>query len=196
MSLLTESALVLRRTRHLEHDARLTVLLRNEGKVMVTIKSAAKPKSRLRVFQEPFTRADLQLFLPPHGLYARLLQGTLINTHPNLRQNPLAFHAACRAAETVDVLLPFRAPAPEAFDILEHALQALNNSGNVTVEWALFALRLLKALGHGDHSQEVLKWLHPDNPTSMERAITALEAELERVLPRKLKSSDLSLEHA
>jgi DNA repair protein RecO len=196
MNLLTESALVLRRNRHLEHDARLIVLLRNEGKVLVTIKGAARMSSRLRVFQEPFTRADMQLYLPPQGLYARLIQGTLVRTHQHLRQNPSAFHAACRAVETVDVLLPFRAPSPEAFDILEHTLDALDKSAHVTTEWVLFVLRLLKALGHGDHSKEVLKWLHPDNPTSMERAVTAVEAELERVLPRKLKSSELSLEHA
>jgi recombinational DNA repair protein (RecF pathway) len=138
----------------------------------------------------------MQLFLPPQGLYARLLQGQLVRTHPRLRQNPLAFHTACRAIETVETLLPFRAPAPEAFDILDHTLQTLEETPNIAVEWILFCLRLLKALGHGDHSQEVLKWMHPENPSAMERAGMALEAELERILPRKLKSSTLSLEHA
>lgn len=202
MNLISEPALVLHRAKHLEHDVRLRVLLRNEGKVLVIIKGALRPRSKLRVFQEPFTRADLQLFLPPHGVYARLIQGSLVKTHQLLRHNPNAFYTACRAVETVDALLPLRAPAPEAFDILEHVLSALENSSNVTVEWVLFVLRLLKALGHGDHSKEVLKWLHPDDPNAMVRCQTALEAELERVLPRKLKSSGLgregglSLEHA
>jgi DNA repair protein RecO len=196
MTLISESALVLRRQRHLEHDARLTVLLRNEGKIIVTIKGAAKPKSRLRVFQEPFTRSEMQIFLPPQGLYGRLIQGTLTRTNPHLRINPAAFHAACRAVETIEVLLPYRAPSPEAFDILDHTLQALEGTANANVEWILFALRLLKALGHGDQSKEVLKWLRPEDPAAMERAGMALEAELERVLPRKLKSSTLSLEHA
>ena len=76
MNLVSSLGIVLRRERHLDHDTRLTFFLREEGKVFIAVKSGQKMASKLRIFQEPFTKADVQLFLPPHRIHGRLIKGT------------------------------------------------------------------------------------------------------------------------
>jgi DNA repair protein RecO len=193
MSLITTHGIVLRRQRHLENDVRLTLFLRDEGKVIATVKGGQRFGSRLRVFQEPFTHADFQVFLPPHGTYARIIQGKLVDSHHLLRGSVSAFQTACRIVEVMDVLFPFRAPSAEAFDILGSTLQSLRTNPNATIEWIQFLLKLLTVLGHGDHSQDVLRRLDPGDPVTIDRCLAFVETQLEHILPKKLKSADVQL---
>jgi hypothetical protein len=74
-------------------------------------------------------------------------------------------------------------------------------------EWVLFVARLLRCLGHGDVTERLLALLEPsereeasavlDSPTetalhvrpeSLERCQNLVDAELERILPWRLKS--------
>lgn len=181
--------IVLRRSRHLDHDVKLTILFRDFGRLGAVSKGGLRMNSKLKSVQEIFTEADFQMFAPPHGTHGRLSGGRLINSHRALRQNVEAFGTASRCLEVVDTLLPYRAPAPDVYDILRRSLQAFQASGASQPpqhEWVLFIVRLLKVLGHGDVSDEAAKLL---SGSPIERCVAYVEAELERILPWRLKST-------
>ena len=202
------AGLVLRRSKRGEEDIRLTVFLREAGKVIVLSKGGQRPQFKLRALQEPFTEADFHLFVPPdNGVNGRLAGGKLLDSHAALRRNYDAFQTAARMMETVDVLVPFRAPAADVYDILRAALRALSAGLPPSEEWVLFVARLLRCLGHGDVTERLLALLEPsereavgavlDSPTetalpvrpaSLERCQNLVDAELERILPWRLKS--------
>jgi DNA repair protein RecO len=190
MESISSVGLVLRRVRHLDSDFKLTILLRDFGKVAAISKGGQRLLSKLKAVQEPFSEGDFQLFVPPHGTNGRLTGGRLINSHQNLRQNYEAFNAACRCCEVVEMLLPFRAPSPDVYDILRESLQSLQSSGSPKPsplhDWVLFIVQILKVLGHGDVSEQASRYL-ADAP--LERCVTFVEAELERILPWRLKSA-------
>lgn len=208
----TGPGLVLRRTKRGEDDFRLTVFIREVGKTLVLSKGGQRPKYKLRSLQEPFTEADFHLFFPPdNGINGRLAGGKLINSHQGLRSNYEAFQTASRMVETVDVLVPFRAPAPDVYDILRTSLKALSAGLPAPEEWVLFVAHLLQCLGHGDVTDRLLTLLEPSEreaagaalesptetslhvrPASLERCQTLVDAELEHILPWRLKSDRAS----
>ena len=107
-----------------------------------------------------------------------------MDSHHDLRRRFPAFELASRCSEVVDVLLPFRAPSADVYDILRAALKTLEVSTELKREWMVFVVRLLKCLGHGDFSSVLAE-------PSLERGVAMAEAELERVLPWKLKSTEI-----
>lgn len=209
---LTGTGLVLRRSRRGEVDVRLTVFMREVGKVLVLSKGGQRPQFKLRSLQEPFTEADFHLFVPPdNGVNGRLAGGKLIDSHQGLRTRYDAFETASRMLETVDVLVPFRAPAADVYDILRAALRTLASGMPADEEWVLFVARLLRCLGHGDIAERLLTLLEPSEreaagaaldssteaalpirPASLERCQNLVDAELEQILPWRLKSDRAS----
>ncbi len=189
MESVVSAGLVLRRVRYLDYDFKLTLLLRDIGKVGVVSKGGQKITSKMKAVQEPFTEADFHVYVPAHGINGRLAGGRLVNSHQNLRQQLDVFQLASRCCEVVEALLPYRAPAPDVYDILHASLQRFHaperHSTTPLHEWVLFVVRLLKSLGHGDVSKHALQLL-TDAP--MERCVSFVEAELEQILPRRLKS--------
>lgn len=208
MNALTGTGIVIRRTRREEDDLRLTLFFRDHGKLLVTSKGGQKPGSRLKSVHEPFTEGDFQVFAPENGVNGRLAVGLLIDSHQGIRARFEAFEIASRACETVDVLVPFRAPASDVYDILRSALRSLSTGSPPPVEWVLFVARMLISLGHGDISERLLALLEPSEreaageaivshegsahllvqPASLERCLNLVNAELERILPWRLKS--------
>jgi DNA repair protein RecO len=186
MKLTTHQGIVIRRIRHLEEDAKLTLLLRDEGKIIATIKGGQKLTSKVRVLQEPFIKADFQLFLPPHGPYGRVIQGRLINSHQGFRTNLLSFQLASQACEIVDMLLPFRAASPETFDLLDHTLHEFEVAPDPIDPWILFALHLFRQLGHGEAPPEILRCV--TTSSAKDRCLAYVDAELQRILPQQLKT--------
>jgi hypothetical protein len=216
MNILTDRGLVLRRVRHLENDVRLTLLLRETGKVLAVSKGGRRFSSKLKSVQEPFTEADFHVFLAPHGFNARLMTAQLVNTYFPLRGHVDAFETASRCCETVDVLLPFRAASPDVFDILQCALAAMCATKQPRREWVVFVVRLMRTLGHGDFTEAVLDVIEPAeramletalhmgprregmadlilSPISLGRSTAFVEKQLEQVLPWRLKSDAVNL---
>ncbi|MBV9080086.1 MAG: DNA repair protein RecO [Elusimicrobia bacterium] len=208
MNSLSGPGIVLRRHKRGEEDIRLTLFFRDAGKLLATSKGGQKPASKLKALQEPFTEADFHVFAPEHGVNGRLAGGRLMDSHQGLRGRYEAFETASRACETVDVLVPFRAPSGDVYDILRTVLRSLAAGSPPTVEWVLFVTRLLMCLGHGDVSDRLLALLEPSEraaagaafesraddaqlsvqPQSLERCLNLVNAELEHILPWKLKS--------
>lgn len=190
MEPLSSRGLVLRRVRHLDDDFKLTLFLRDAGKVLAISKGGQKMASKLKAVQQPFVEADFHLFIPPHGVNGRLVSGRLLDSHERLSSNLDAFQMACQCCEVVEMLLPFRAPSPEVYDILRQSLQALQTLDSPSLsplrEWVLFVVRMLKVLGHGDVSEQASRLL---SEAPLDRCVSLVNAELERILPWRLKSA-------
>lgn len=189
MESLTGPGIVLRRARHMDDDLKLTLLLRDAGKVIAIAKGGQRITSKLKAIQQPFVEADFQVFAPTHGVNGRLGGGRLIDSHSEISSNYEAFEIACRCCETVEALLPFRAPSAEVYDILRASLRSLQPVEKPALsplrEWVLFVARLLNALGHGDVSEMERRLL---SGAPLERCVAHVDAELEKILPRRLKS--------
>ncbi len=189
MDSISDVGLVLRRVKHMDNDFKLTILLRETGKVLAVSRGGQKMASKLKAIQEPFIEADFQVFAPPHGVNGRLAGGRLINSHMDLRSNIDAFNIACRCCETVEMLLPYRAPSPDVYDILRASLQSLQTTDESTLsplrQWVLFVVRLLQALGHGDVTEMARRLL---SEAPLEKCVAYVDAELEQILPYRLKS--------
>ena len=212
MKPLSGPGIVLRRGRRAEEDVQLTVFLRATGQLLVTSRGGQRVQSKMRSLQEPFTEADYQLFAPDDGVSARLAGGKLLDSHEGLRFRMEAFETASRACEAVDALLPFRAPSADVYDILRSALRSLSGGSSASVEWVLFAARLLRCLGHGDVTGRLIGLLDPAvrdaasraferrpdawtksvPPESLEKCHILVDAELEQILPWRLKSERAS----
>lgn len=186
MKSITDNALVLRRKRHLENDYRLTVFLREHGKFSLVSKGTALLKSKLKALQQPFSELDIQVYVPPQGTNGRLVSGKLIRSFERLRDSYEGFLVASACCEVVDMLIPFRAPSPEVFDILRDAFSHLESSQDIREDWIRFCQALLKSLGHGDISEKL------SDGSSARRFDVAL-GELEQILPWRLKSDMASL---
>ena len=189
MESLVGRGIVLRRVRHLDDDFKLTVLLRDAGKVMAVSKGGQRMASKLKSVQEPFVEAEFQVFAPPHGVNGRLAGGRLLDSHRALRSNIDAFNIACRCCEVVEMLLPYRAPSPDVYDILRASLQSLQSMDGPALsplhQWVLFVVQILHVLGHGDVSETARRLL---SEAPLERCVAHVDAELERILPYRLKS--------
>ncbi len=176
MESLNGPGLVLRRRKHLEFDVKVLIFLRDAGKVVAISRGGQRLTSKLKALHEPFTQADFQLFATHDGHNGRLAGGRLIDSHIGLRTNPGAFLWASRALEIVDLLIPYRAPASDVYDILRRSLAEFAVQSDVSAVWVSFVAALLKTLGHGD----VLEQSAP--------SLTLVERELSRILPRRPKS--------
>lgn len=165
----------------MEEDTRLTVLLRDHGKLSVVSRGSMRPGSKLKAVQEPFSEADFQIYVPAHGTHGRLTGGKLIDSHQPLRQRYDCFETACKCCEVVEMLLPFRAPSPEVFDILRQILGSLQMTVDPRQEWVRFVVRMLECLGHGDLSSKV-------ESASMDQSLAVVDEELKQILPWRLKS--------
>ncbi len=213
MSLLTDHGLVLRRNRSLEDDVRLSLFLRSTGKITVVVRGGRKNQSKLKSLVEPFTEADLQIFLPPHGVHGRLIGGVLLDSHVGLRGRVETFAYASKCAEVVDVLVPHRMPSSDLYDILRWSFHSLKSSAVPELIWMVFVVKLLKSLGYGDISNEILDVNHesdhatlvrylqdelsilescvPISEKGRGRCIAVANSYLERLLPYPLKSEVL-----
>jgi DNA repair protein RecO len=209
MQPLSGPGLVLRRTRLMEEDVRLIILMRDFGKFSVVSRGGMKFGAKLKAIQEPFTEADFHLSATAHGVHARLLSGRLIQSFPGLPKSLDAFSTAARCVDVVDASLPHRAPSPDVFDILRLSLLDLSKGESPESVWLDFCLLMLRCLGYGDLLTELIK-IAPEfvdhgsagsidvtrwrniSETSRNRCRAFLESRLEHILPRPLNPGVLS----
>jgi DNA repair protein RecO len=169
----------------LEYDVKLLVLLREGGKVAVISRGGQRLTSKLKVLHEPFTEAEFQLYATHDGHNGRLAGGRLLNSNAGLRANSDAFMLACRCVEVVDMLLPYRAPSSDVYDILRRSLSEMAGGSDSSIAWVSFAAQLLKTLGHGDVLERIGRF---PTGSSVEESKALVERELSFILPRRPKS--------
>jgi DNA repair protein RecO len=185
MDSLIGAGIVLRRRKHLEFDAKLLVLMRDHGKVAVISRGGQRLNSKLKALHEPFTEADFQLYATHDGHNGRLASGRLVSSNIGLRRSTDAFLLACRCLEVVDLLIPYRAPSSDVYDILRRSLGEMASGFDASAAWVSFVAQVLKTLGHGDVLDQIGRL---PAGSVVEESKALVERELSFVLPRRPKS--------
>lgn len=208
MQTLSGTGIILHRKRHLDHDVQVTLFMRETGKVLGVIKGAQKMSSKLKVLQEAFSEIEVQIYSHEGSSHARIIGGKLLNSHMPLRQNTGRFFVASQCCELVQAAIPFRAPSPDTFDVLQETLENLEKAPNAQAEWVFFVLRLMRVLGHGDLAAALLrhsgvaaqKWPSPEvelrrilslNASFLNRANAFVNTQIRQLLEKPLKSCEL-----
>ena len=83
------------------------------------------------------------------------------------------------------MLLPYRAPSSDVYDILRRSLSAMAVEPDASAVWVSFAAQLLKTMGHGDVLEQINRL---PAESSLEESKALVERELSFILPRRPKS--------
>lgn len=141
------SAMVIRQRNLGEADRILTLYSREHGKLAAVAKGVRRPRSKLAGSLQLFTYADVQL--AAGRTLDIVTQAHARESFYHLRQDMARYTHASYLAELLDVLTEEGLADPEVFDLLLHALTALNEDADPPTVAHAFELRLLARLGYG-----------------------------------------------
>jgi DNA repair protein RecO (recombination protein O) len=138
-------AITLRRTNLGEKDRIVTLFTRERGKLSTVAKGARGPKSRLAGLTEPFTQFRGLL---SHGQSLHVLtQGEVRNAYLHVRSDLFRVAYASHCLEIVDAGSADHQPAPELWDLLAGALNALDDQVSPDLVARAFELHALRLFG-------------------------------------------------
>jgi DNA repair protein RecO (recombination protein O) len=128
-----------------EHDRLVTLLTLQKGLVRAVVRGARKPNSKLSAVTQPFTRADFQLY--GRSSLDRVIQVSILDSHPGIVQDYAKVVYACYLAEIVSGLIPEHEKNPGVYRLFAAILAGLEESRELwtVARWA--ELRLLRSAG-------------------------------------------------
>ncbi len=139
-------AIVLRRLTIGETDRVVTLFTRELGKLNAIAKGAGGPRSKLAGATEPFTR--LTALLARGQNLDVLTQAEVRNAFPRIRKDLTRIGYASHFLEIADAGVEERQPAPELWDLLAAALDALEGARTPDVLARAFEVRAAGLLGY------------------------------------------------
>ncbi len=129
-----------------ESDKRLTLLLKEKGKIYVSARGARKPKSKFLAGTELFTYADFVLL--DGGRFTVLSQVDVIESFYPIRQDYGALCAAAYFSELCHVFLPLDLPCDDILLFFLKTLSVLSKGRvNPGLLSCIFQLKLLQLNG-------------------------------------------------
>jgi len=145
---ISSHGVVLQRRTVGEADRLVVLFTRDEGKLLVRARGAARGKSKLGPLLEPLCELDVRLVRRRTGQETLTLTGaSLLHDHSRLKANLPRTAFAMLLVETVEACYPPQAPHPEVYDLIKEALLRLERTRNLW-GWALACqLRMLAAVG-------------------------------------------------
>lgn len=127
--LIRSSATVLRMFPWSNTSKYVVWLTPGHGKLLTLIRGAQRPKSFFLGQLDLFYTCDLVWYAREHRSLHAAREAAPLNTHPRLRSDWAACAAASYATDVLYRALPFDAPAPGCFELLDQTLDALANGG-------------------------------------------------------------------
>jgi len=123
-----------------ESNKIVTLLTREAGKVATMARGAKKPSSRLASVTQPFTYG--MFMVQHHTGMGTLQQGEHLNSMRHIREDIMATAYASYIMELVERVVEEGKAEPYAFDVLLHALQAIEEGYDpeaitLFVEWKM-----------------------------------------------------------
>lgn len=123
-----------------ESNKIVILLTREAGKVATMARGAKKPSSRLASVTQPFTYG--MFMVQHHTGMGTLQQGEHLNSMRHIREDIMATAYASYIMELVERVVEEGKPEPFAFDVLLHALQAIEEGYDpeaitLFVEWKM-----------------------------------------------------------
>ena len=147
MAIFQDRGIVLREQAAGEADKRVTLLLKERGKLTATARGARKPKSKLNAATQTFAYGEF-IFLEGNGFFS-LTQGTVLESFHGIRKRYEAYCRAMYFLELADGMLLRDMPAQEPLRLLLRGLQALaRGTPHEALVDAVFTYKLLQTEGY------------------------------------------------
>ncbi len=148
-SSLTTLAIVFKRKKIGEADRLITLLTRQEGKLVVRAKGVRKATSKRRSHLELFNTIKSQV-IEGNGIPV-LAQTEMVRDRSHLKTRLKLLRIAYHLTEVTDRLTEERAPHVEVFDLLDRALSSVSSKiwENENRLVSAFEEKLLRLLGFG-----------------------------------------------
>ncbi len=147
MALHKTPGVVLRRRALGEADRIVTLFTRSFGKIRAVAKGVRKPRSRLAGHLEPLHVAAFVLWRREGRELALVSGADLIERHPEMSADLVAFAAGQFAAELLDKSLPDDEPHPRLYELLIRFVRALKKPEHALPALLAFTVRAAEDLG-------------------------------------------------
>ena len=164
----TDKGIVLLRQAFRETDRVVALYTREHGRINVRIPGVQRPGGKLKALSEPFSCADMRIYVRRGGVMGTLTGGKLESVFPAVRADLKRLTMALHFCELLLRLTPLHQPSPGKFDLLLESLTELEKNGVNPAFQAAFTLRLMALAGFGlDHpvlqiSPEFWQRMHED----------------------------------
>lgn len=136
---------VLGRKRVADHDAIITVLTKTQGKVRLYVNGARLPKSRFAMVAHPFVVGTYQYY--QKGDLSTLNNADIDEAHYHLREDLDKLFIGTYMLELIEVSIEDGDHVPRLFDLVTHALSALEKTDAPKVLKLIYTLKVIQRLG-------------------------------------------------
>ena len=148
----TDSGIILLRQDFREADRIVSLYTKEHGRINVRLPGVARSVGKLKALSEPFVCADYRIYIRRGGTIGTVTGGKINQVFPHIRQDLKKLALAFHFCELLYRMTPLHQPSPGKFDLLLHALQAVEKGPAHSSFQAAFTLRLMMLAGFGlDH---------------------------------------------
>lgn len=152
----TDDIIVLLRQNFRERDRMICVYSLNHGRMALRLPGVNRSDSKLKAISEPFANSCARIYIRRNATVGCITGGKLKNIYPNIRQDIKKMEMASFFCELFYRLTPLANPNPEKFNLLQSAMQTLENYPVNQVLAPAFLLRLMQESGFGLKDKPVL----------------------------------------
>ncbi len=152
----TDDIIVLLRQNFRERDRMICVYSLNHGRIALRLPGVNRSDSKLKAISEPFANSCARIYIRRNATVGCITGGKLKNIYPNIRQDIKKMEMASYFCELFYRLTPLTNPNPAKFELLQSALQTLENYPVNQIIAPAFLLRLMQESGFGLKDKPVL----------------------------------------
>jgi DNA repair protein RecO (recombination protein O) len=146
VSRVSDTVVVLKKRPYREQDALLLLFSRAHGKLSAVARGARSPKGRLTAATEMLAVSKMDFFWGRSSLLT-VTEAELVSLNGGVRRDLTRTGRAAMLADAVDELTSDHDAAPEVFDTLVEALDALGGDQSPTPVYLAALWRLMEAAG-------------------------------------------------
>lgn len=152
----TDDIIVLLRHNFRERDRMICVYSLNHGRMALRLPGVNRSDSKLKAISEPFANSCARIYIRRNASVGCITGGKLKSIYPNIRRDIKKLELASFFCELFYRLTPLANPNPDKFELLQTAMQTLENYPVNQVLAPAFLLRLMQESGFGLKDKPVL----------------------------------------
>jgi len=153
----TDNIIVLLRQNFRERDRMICVYSQNHGRMALRLPGVNRSDSKLKAISETFVNSCSRIYIRRNATIGCITGGKLKSVYPNIRQDIKKMEMASYFCELFYRLTPLVNPNPAKFELLQNAMQTLENYPVNQVIAPAFLLRLMQESGFGLQDRPVLE---------------------------------------
>lgn len=139
--------IVLKQSGYKEHDALVTILSKENGKLTLVAKGLLKETSRNRAICMPFSKSLFQMDYEPHKSLFSLKTGEILSSYYRVRENLERLNTASLLCEIVYAIAEANEESTVLYEELDFCLQKLHEKKDAKLVAVYFISRILKEMG-------------------------------------------------